>query len=324
MYNQNIHALVSDLELEKWLIDNLKDRRMFQKYLYLWDSAVDYYKAYSDGQIDPNAVSHFDFIWKHMNKNKRLAIISLGCGDASQEKELLVELKKSWFDFTYFWVDISRKMLNLAIKNLEDLDIEKRFVLADTMSEHFRQEISGMTKNYDSRFFCFLWRTFCNTNQTNSTDSFYNLLNKEDYLWFDVYTRDNDDSQTNLKIFNRYNEYILNPENKKKINFQFSVLKWLWVKQSDGKFVLEMKKEPSIGTLVFSFSYLFSKKVIISFRNEKVHILPWESVELYDIRNYYAPKLLDFFKQHDFKKVDHFSKSYLWDWLKHSQFLFKK
>jgi len=47
-------------------------------------------------------------------------------------------------------------MLNLAIKNLEDLDIEKRFVLADTMSEHFRQEISGMTKNYDSRFFCFL------------------------------------------------------------------------------------------------------------------------------------------------------------------------
>jgi len=30
-----------------------------------------------------------------MNKNKRLAIISLGCGDASQEKELLVELKKS-------------------------------------------------------------------------------------------------------------------------------------------------------------------------------------------------------------------------------------
>lgn len=324
MYNQNIHALVSDLDLEKWLIDNLKDRRMFQKYLYLWDSALDYYRAYSDWQIDPDAVSHFDFIGKHMRKDKKLAVISLWCGDASQEKELLMELKEKWFNFTYFGVDISRKMLNLAINNLSEIDIDKRFILADTMSEHFRQEISGMTRDYDSRFFCFLWRTFCNTNQTNSTDSFYNLLSKEDYLWFDVYTRDNDDTQTNLKIFNRYNEYILDSKNSKKINFQFSVLKHLWVKESDGKFILEMKKEPSIGTLVFSFSYLFSKKVVVSFRNEKVHILPWESVELYDIRNYYIPKLLDFFKQHDFKKVDHSSKPYLWDRLKHSQFLFRK
>jgi hypothetical protein len=47
-------------------------------------------------------------------------------------------------------------MLNLALKNLEEVNIEKRFVLADTMSEDFRQEISGLTKNYDSRFFCFL------------------------------------------------------------------------------------------------------------------------------------------------------------------------
>jgi hypothetical protein len=196
--------------------------------------------------------------------------------------------------------------------------------LADTMSEDFRQEISGLTKNYDSRFFCFLWRTFCNTNQTNSTDSFYNLLTKEDYLWFDVYTRSNDTSQTNLKIFNRYNEYILNSDNEKKINFQFSVLNQLWVKASDGKFVLEMRKETSIGALVFSFSYLFLKKVIISFRNEKVHILPWESVELYDIRNYYISKLLDFFEQHDFKNLAYSSTPYLWNWLEHSQFLFTK
>jgi hypothetical protein len=28
-----------------------------------------------------------------MNKNKKLAVISLGCGDASQEKELLIELQ---------------------------------------------------------------------------------------------------------------------------------------------------------------------------------------------------------------------------------------
>jgi hypothetical protein len=196
--------------------------------------------------------------------------------------------------------------------------------LADTMSEHFRQEITTITKDFDSRFFCFLWRTFCNTNQTNSTDSFYNLLWKEDFFWFDVYTRENDDSQTNLKIFNRYNEYISDDKNKKKVDFQFSVLKWLWVKASDGRFVLEMKKEAIIGTLVFSFLYLFTKKAIISFRNETIHLLPWENIELYDIRNYYTPKLLDFFSEHSFENVDHYSSKYLWDWLYHSQFLFKK
>ncbi len=324
MYDQKIHALVSDLDMEKWLIDNLKDRRMLQKYLYLWDSAEAYYNAYFTWQIDPATIKHFDFIGKHMDKTKNIAFISLWCGNASQEKQLLIDLKKKWYNFTYFGVDISRRMLNFAINNLKDLDIEKRFILADTMSDHFRQEISGMTKEYDTRFFCFLWRTFCNTNQTNSTDSFYNLLDAKDFLWFDVYTRSEDDSQINLKIFNRYNEYISEEKNEKKVNFQFSVLKWLWVNPKDGRFVLEMKKESTIGTLVFSFSYLFTKKAIISFRNETVHILPWETVELYDIRNYYTPRLLDFFSEHDFNSVDYSSEKYLWDWLQHSQFLFKK
>lgn len=321
---QKIHALISDLDLEKGLIDNLKDRRMLQQYLYFWDSASRYYDAYSNGQIDPNSIHHFDFVGKYMVKKKKLAIISLGCGNASQEKQLLIDLKSKWYDFTYFGVDISRSMLNFAVDNLNDLDIDKRFILADTMSDRFRQEISRITSDYDVRFFCFLWRTFCNTNQTNSTDSFYNLLWPEDFLWFDVYTRDSDNTQTNLKIFNRYNEYIIEPKNKKKMDFQFSVLKELGIQKENGKFVLEMKKEPSIGTLVFSFSYLFTKKAIISFRNETVHILPWETVELYDIRNYYAPKLFEFFSEHNFKKVDHLKESYLWDWLKYSQFLFKK
>jgi hypothetical protein len=47
-------------------------------------------------------------------------------------------------------------MLNFAIDNLKDVNIKKRFILADTMSEHFRQEITTITKDFDSRFFCFL------------------------------------------------------------------------------------------------------------------------------------------------------------------------
>jgi len=324
MYDQKIHALVSDLDMEKWLIDNLKDRKILQKFLYLWNSADKYYDAYFNWQIDPSSINHFDFIGKYMDKSKKLAIISLGCGNSSQEKQMLIDLKNQWYNFTYFWVDISRKMLTLALENLADLDIEKRFIMADIMSEHFRQEISTITKNYDVRFYCFLGRTFCNTNQTNSTDSFYNLLDNNDFLWFDVYTRENDDEITKSRILDRYNRYIIDHDNEKKINFQFSVLESLWVNNLDWKFVLDMKSEKSIWSLVFSFYYFFTKKSIISFRNETVHILPWEKIELYEIRNYYKPQFLDFFEQHNFKNVDYKSEPYLWDWLFHSQFLFKK
>ncbi len=324
MYDQKIHALVSDLDLEKWLADNLKDRKMFQKFLYLWNSADIYYDAYFDWQINPSSINHFDFIKKHIDKKKKIAIISLGCGNASQEKQMLIELKNQWYDFSYFGVDISRRMLTLALENLKWLNIDKRFILADIMSEYFRQEISSLTKDYDVRFYCFLGRTFCNTNQTNSTDSFYNLLDKEDFLRFDIYTREKDDDITNSKIFDRYNQYILDHKNEKKINFQFSVLEKLWINYLGWNFILEMEKEDPIWSLVFSFYYLFTKKVIISFRNEKIHILPWEKVELYQIRNYYTPKLLDFFSHHNFDSIDYKSEPYLWDRFFHSQFLFKK
>jgi hypothetical protein len=160
MYDQKIHALVSDLDMEKWLIDNLKDRKMLQKFLYLWNSADKYYDAYFDWQIDPSSINHFDFIGKYLDKNKKLAIISFGCGNSSQEKQMLIDLKNQWYNFTY--------------------------------------------------------------------------------------------------------------------------------------------------------------------RNETVHILPWEKIELYEIRNYYKPQFLDFFEQHNLKNVDYKSEPYLWDWLFHSQFLFKK
>lgn len=323
MIETKIHTLLSDLALEKWIIDNVKNRIVEQKYIYLWKWAQAYYNAYSNSQFDPEQSDIFDFISKYLDKKNKFAIISLGCWNASQEKKLLTDLKSNWIDFTYFWVDISRSMLDLAIENLQDLDVDKRFIFADIMSEDFKQEIVRLTRWYSSRFYCFLWRTFCNTNQTNVTDSFYNLLSKEDYLLFDVYTRKEDDNTVRLKIFNRYSEY-LKPENISKTHFQFSILDMLWIPRENGKFKLDMKKEDSIWALVFTFWFFFEKKTKIVYRNEQMNILKGETVELYNIRNYFTDKFLNFFKEHDFHIVEYYTKPYKEDWLYYSQFLFKK
>lgn len=323
MKNTTIHTLVSDLELEKDIIDNVKNRLIEQKYIYLWKWAEAYYNAYSNSQFDPNNDLVFDFLKKYFDKNKKIAIISLWCWNASQEKPLLTQLSKYWYNFTYFWVDISRSMLDLAIKNLKELDIDKRFIFSDLLWDNFKQEIIWLTKWYSNRFYCFMWRTFCNTNQTNVTDTFYNLLSDDDYLLFDVYTRKQDSNNVKLKMFNRYSEY-LKPENINKTNFQYSILEMLWIPRENWQFKLEMKNEDSIWALVFSFWFYFQKKTKILFRNETLHILKGETIELYNIRNYYKDKLLDFFKEHDFKIVDHFTTSYKEDRLYYSQFLFKK
>ncbi|MFZ5341788.1 MAG: hypothetical protein ACOZBL_04555 [Patescibacteria group bacterium] len=55
-----------------------------------------------------------------------------------------------------------------------------------------------------------------------------------------------------------------------------------------------------------------------------MNILKGETVELYNIRNYFTDKFLNFFKEHDFHIVEYYTKPYKEDWLYYSQFLFKK
>ncbi len=299
-----INSLVSDLELDKEMIDCLKNRSLEQKFLYLDDGAKFYYQAYSKPTtplpVDFSAEDYYDLVADQFKKKQHFALVSLGCGDASSEKIMLKRLKQEGYHFTYFGVDSSRQMLDLAVNNLAELKIDGQFLCADILSEDFRDEISQLTEKFDCRGFLFLGGTISNVNQTNIIDSLYSVLKKNDFLFLDIRIRNSLDNSEDLQLFNFYASYLTD---KDMSQWLITPLRNAGVDSSCGALSLEMVKEKSIGAVLFKFFFLFNKKFVIRLRNEVIHFLPEERVELLHIRAYYPENLSAFFKEHDFKLV---------------------
>ncbi|HNW55677.1 MAG TPA: class I SAM-dependent methyltransferase [bacterium] len=297
-----INSLVSDLELDKEMIDCLKNRGLEQKFLYLDNGAKFYYEAYGRPSEAPSVdllvKSYCEVIINQFKKKQHIALISLGCGDASSEKIMLKKLKDEGFNFTYFGVDSSRQMLDLAVKNLAELKIDSQFLCADIVSEDFCGEISQLTDEFDCRGFLFLGGTISNFNQTNIIDSLYSVLKKNDFLFLDIRIRNSLDTTEDLQLFNFYSRYL---KDKEIVQWLNRPLRDVGIDTNCGTLNLEMVKEKSIGAILFKFSFLFNKKFVIRLRNDIIHFLPEERVELLHIRAYYPEDLNNFFKEHNFK-----------------------
>ena len=112
-------------------------------------------------------------------------------------------------------------MLRLADENLAELKCPKHFICADIMTKNFKEEILRLTKDFDKRIVGFLGCTFVNHNQTQITDTLYNMLEKNDYLRFDVFARPDTTQHSDYKIFKRYEGLL---QNQKMLDFFFYAL----------------------------------------------------------------------------------------------------
>jgi hypothetical protein len=306
---------LSDYELEEQLVDLIKKREIDQKFLYFWQWADTYYKAYGmwneqdDLNLDKYGLKSASVWAYHFLKTKILdkevwkkwVIISLWCGNWHQEWAILRKINPDKRYLSYIWVDSSKWMLWLARKNLSDLDIEKTFICADFTSSKFVNEIHWITSQYDYVVYCFLWYTFWNPNQTSITDSLYNILWENDYLLLDALVREYDTPNVKLKLFDRYSSYLDNDLMKK---FWFTPLKYLWIPMEKWKMILKTENEESIWSIVFKYTYEFTDRIKLEFRWKTVHILPWENIELLAIRNYDYSQLKSFFREHEFELIN--------------------
>lgn len=310
---------LSDYELEEQLIDLIKRREIDQKFLYFWEWAEIYYKAYWFGnkEEDDNTDLYwlkeasvwaskwaYDFIKDNiLDKEswKKWVIISLGCWNWFQETEILNKINLDKSNLSYIWVDSSKSMLSLVKKNLKDISTHKTFICADFTSSQFVNEIHEITSDYDYRIFCFLWYTFWNTNQTSMTDSLYAILWPNDYLLLDALTRKDDTPNTKLRLFERYSSYL---ENSLMKDFWFATFEDIWVPKKKWRMTLKTENEESVWAFVFKFIYEFTDKIKLNIRGKAIHILPWESIDLYSIRNYDYGKLINFFDEHEFEIID--------------------
>ena len=326
-----LYYWTSDSQLEEELFQLVKRRELDQKFLYMKWWADYYYKAvwWSDSK-DWAQENDFHY-WKQpyfdqldkfvfSQKKWKWVLISLWCWSWYQEKRMLKKIADKWYNIDYIWNDCSREMINMAQKNLYDININKSYIYWDFTSTQFVNEINSLTKEYDYKIYAFMWCTYWNPNQTSITDSLYNILWEEDYLLLDLLSRSGDLSSDKMKLFERYRG-ILNNENMNK--FRFSPLKRLKVPFSNGKMILKTWTEESIWAFVFNFVFEFTKKTIIKFRNEKIHCLPWEHIKLITVRNYNIDVVKSFFDDHEFKSIDVKVSEYSW-WLDVTQFLFKR
>ncbi|HQE63196.1 MAG TPA: hypothetical protein PLQ46_01295, partial [bacterium] len=74
----SINSLISDLELDKSLIDCLKNRDLEQKFFYTEEGADLYYGSYDHSAksvpVDFSSPEYYDLITKELKKKQRIAL----------------------------------------------------------------------------------------------------------------------------------------------------------------------------------------------------------------------------------------------------------
>jgi len=315
-----IISYVSELDLEREFIKDVRTRDMNQKFFYLDQSAAENYytTAHKDREHLVNKFSgteYYNFLKKHIDAKKNHVLISLGCGNSEPEKNLLEQMIRDKYSTNYTGVDISQSMLHLAEKELSNIDIPKKFVRADFSEDEFISEMELLTRQYDTRTVGLWGGTLGNVNQTNIADVLFNILKPGDLLWVEVVTRPDATLESDMKLFNQYTGYLNDAD---EIEFFFSPLKKVGVPLSSGKLNLKTTKEKTVGALLFTFYFTFTEKVILNVDDEIIHILPEEEIKLFDIRFYQPDVLINFFTEHGFTLVSR-QKKHIWE-----QILFKK
>ena len=296
-------SLTTEAELKKKFARDVRDRNIDQKFLYINRQGLKYYydAVEQDKQGNhPSQKEYFESLKRNIKKDEKIAVVSLGCGNASTEKYALEHLHKNGYDIIYVGVDISHGMVQEAERNLKKIEIEKYFVVTDILTERFKEEIMQITNNCDHKFFSFIGGTLGNVNQTNIADTLCNLLSTDDIILIDVRIRINTTLEDDLKIFNRYSQFLDNNYTP----FIFHPLENIGVPKRSGNLKLKMEKENSVGALLFIFYFQFSEKVIIQLEGEYVHFLPDEEIKLLTIRAYHPKTLKSFFQEHKFHFID--------------------
>ena len=302
----HVKTVTSEVEVKEQFIRMLREKKQAnQNALYLDEGAELYYSVPTTGSR-AHAVAlfdnHYPFLKKNLlKKGKRIALISVGCGNADPEKEPLERMKADGYDVTYFAVDCSLAALELAREKIKHIDIPKHFLCADFGSRRFRDEIAELTKDHDIRVYAFFSATIGNLEPDYVADVVTDLMQKGDYLWVDVSVRMGTTPLDDRKLYERYRDYN---EMKEWRDFMFRPLEDLGIPADSGEFITEMSTKEELNALQFTFKFHATKKVKVTYRNQRITLLPGHEIALFNIITFDPEGLINFFVERDFTFVD--------------------
>ncbi len=317
--NNQIYNLISDAALSDEFSYCLRNRILEQKFLYMQKGATNYYDVVNTDEVYYGEYPYdlfVDFGTTYIfSRKKKMAIISLWCGNSDIESYIFEHMKHN-YHVDYYGVDSSKNMLDLSIQRMKNIDtINKNFICADFSTNEFKRELSQLTVNDDIKIFTFFSNTFGNINPNNIIDILYNLLKSWEKIWLDVRLRSGKTTKDNLKDFEKYYTYL---SNKEMTNLFFNPIEGFNISKGYWEFALKTSNIEHLEAVNYQYSFVFNKKINITIKNETTTILPGEELQIVNIYTYDADGLIKFFEGHNFKLINKLIQN------SRGQFLFEK
>lgn len=300
-----IRILNSESELRRIANRNLKYNLAFdQKEFYLDDGADIYYNRDSFTNVRERRnfmKKNYDFFRDNfLDKNKKVVIVSLGCGNSDREYYLLNRAYKEGYDVEYFGVDSSIKMIDISSERFKNAGFRHEFIYADFSDEKFRYEINRLIDSDSKKVFALIGATLGNVPQNYIANTLKNILNKGDMLWLDVIGKVGLDNISANHFFKKFLNMINKPE---EIKFLKYPIKEKNIPLDNGKFGLTMIREKPMDNLFFTFSFIINKKTEFKINNDEVLLLENDKIDLITARVYEYKSLKKFFEERNFKST---------------------
>lgn len=251
-------------------------------------------------------------------EERRIAFVSLGCGNAGPEQPLLHTAHAAGYSVAYFGVDSSQMMLNLAQQNLADEPFSKTFVLADILRPDFVDKWRPLLADYGAQVYAMLGGTFGNFEQRVIAEALARIVPAGDYLYLDVVPQfETPDKNKALR-----NRLVRLPQNLS--GFFASLLEKLCIDQAAGELVGEEIYEEDVDALRYVASFRVREPLEFPCFGGVVRCLPGESIELMNVRAYKPAALQHFMAGWGFHYLDTYTPdvgnlAHLWQ-----RFLFQK
>ena len=277
------------LEID-YLADLQQHKKVRQNLFYTTDGAASFY-TYRDTDLheirweDEVAFFKKQPFW---TKDKRVAFVSLGCGNAGAEKMLLRTLHAEGYHVAYFGVDSSRAMLELAQANLAGEAFERAFLLADFSRADFVTALRATLADFDTRIYAVIGGTFGNFEQGEIAEILASIIPAGDYLYLDVVPQFPSDEENC-----RLRERLINlPHNLS--GFFTRLLEKLCIDPASGELFAEEICEDDVGAFRYTACFRAHEAIDFPAFGGTIHLDPDECLELLNVRAYDPESLQTF------------------------------
>ena len=204
-------------------------------------------------------------------------VIALGPGDALKENVVVNAFLKQ-HRVSLFFVDVSREILNVAIKNAEDSAVLKEVFIADLMNFTDIKSLSQYVKKqyYSTNFFTLLGNTLGNYPQAMILKTIRDAMTPGDKILIDVSVKKAGSIKEEAAQINTMVQAYKNPSGIERV---LASLSDAHIEETDGDIEVEFSVDelfPQMGAVKQFFC--FSRSKVITYHGQTVYFAKGERI----------------------------------------------